>query len=187
MPATRRLCGTCALCCTVLRVDELAKPARVACGELCPQGPGCSIYERRPRICRTYECAWLRGSFGEEDRPDRLGAVLDLVFRADRLWLEIHEESPGAFARSDRLREIAEEYRACAHVRVSDADRAAHPDRPYRILLPDGIEQRVHGTRVELYRDGERIDSTEIGWLRRTAGRLLRAWRLRRSPPEARR
>lgn len=182
MPNTGRTCGDCALCCTVLRVDELKKPARVACTELRDDGPGCSIYPTRPRICRDYKCAWLLGSFGDEDRPDRLGAVLDLEFRGDRLWLEVHEATPGAFDRSDRLREIAEEYRASAHVRVSDADRVTDPERPFRILLPDGFEQRVRGTRVDVYRDGLLVDSTEIGWLRRTAARIWRAWKLRQTP-----
>ncbi len=187
MPDHCRSCGPCASCCTVLRVDELAKPARQPCEKLRSDRSGCSIYDSRPSICRRYACAWLLGSFGDEDRPDRLGAVLDLVFRGDRLWLEIHEESPGAFERSERLREIAGEYRASAYVRISDADRAAHPEHPYRILLPDGIEQHVVGGRVEIYRDGVLIDSSEIGWLRRTAGRLWRAWKLRRSPAAARR
>lgn len=186
MPDTGRSCGECALCCTVLRVDELAKPARTPCPKLRTEGAGCSIYSTRPRICRSYKCAWLLGSFGDEDRPDRLGAVMDLAFRGDRLWLEIHEASEGAFGRSERLRQIAEEYRQSAYVRVSDSDRAAQPDRPFQILLPEGVEQRVTGSRVEVYQDGHLIDSSEIGWLRRTAARLLRAWRLRTSPKEAR-
>ncbi|MDG2307543.1 MAG: hypothetical protein P8R42_23395 [Candidatus Binatia bacterium] len=185
MPDTGRSCGSCDLCCTVLRVDELEKPARVSCEKLRADGDGCSIYATRPSICRTYKCAWLLGSLGDDDRPDRLGAVLDITLRGDRLWLEIHEESPGAFERSERLREIAQEYRPSAHVRVSDADRAAEPDRPFRILLADGIEQRVHGTRIDVFQNGALIDSTEIGWLRRTAARLLQAWRLRHAPEGA--
>lgn len=169
------------MCCTVLRVDELAKPARVPCKQLRTQGHGCSIYETRPRICRGYACAWLQGSFGDDDRPDRLGAVLDLQFRGDRLWLEIHEESPGAFDRSPRLQQIADEYRGAALVRISDADRVAEPDRPFRILLADGVEQRVHGQRVDVYRDGVRIDSTEMGWLRRRLLQLWQAWGRRRA------
>ena len=50
---------------------------------------------------------------------------------------------------------------------------------PFRILLPDGVEQRVHGTRVDVYHDGVMVDSTEIGWLRRTLLRIWRAWKLR--------
>ena len=179
MPDTGRSCGDCALCCSVLRVDELDKPARTPCQQLRSDGPGCSIYSTRPAICRDYKCAWLLGSFGDEDRPDQLGAVLDLEFRGDRLWLEIHEASPGAFERSDRLQEIAQEYRASALVRVSDTDRATNPEHPFRILLPDGVEQRVHGTRVDVYHDGVMVDSTEIGWLRRTLLRIWRAWALR--------
>lgn len=175
MPDTGRTCGDCDLCCTVLRVDELEKPARVPCDKLraAPES-GCSIYGTRPRICRSYKCAWLLGSFGDDDRPDRLGAVLDLEFRGDRLWLQIREATTGSFDRSDRLRQIADEYRASAHVRVSDTDHVAHPDHPFRILLPDGIEQHVRGQRVDVYQHGTLIDSTEGSWLTRLLGRLRR-------------
>lgn len=175
MPDTGRNCGECALCCTVLRVDELDKPARVPCEKLreAPRS-GCSVYDTRPRICRSYKCAWLLGSFGDEDRPDHLGAVLDLEFRGDRLWLQIKEARPGALERSDRLRQIAEEYRTSAYVRISEVDHVANPEHPFRILLPDGVEQRVQGKRVDVYRNGELIDSTEMGFLRRLFGRLFR-------------
>ncbi|MEE8167216.1 MAG: hypothetical protein V3T64_16740 [Myxococcota bacterium] len=71
--AAKRSCGSCSLCCTLLRVDELHKVA----GEDCihQRGTaGCGIYETRPPICRGYRCLWLQGGLEDDERPDRTGA-----------------------------------------------------------------------------------------------------------------
>jgi hypothetical protein len=64
------------MCCKVLEIDELDKPAGRLCAN-CVLGAGCSIYAERPDVCRGYECLWLT----ERDlplnlKPDRIGAVL---------------------------------------------------------------------------------------------------------------
>ena len=74
-----RPCGECAVCCTAPRIDtpEFKKPE----GELCPNctGAGCAIYETRPPVCRTFNCAWKRiATMPPETRPDRLGVMFTL-------------------------------------------------------------------------------------------------------------
>jgi hypothetical protein len=188
-----RACGACTLCCTVLRVDELGKLGGVACPELrSPEaaralGGGCAIHERRPGICRRYRCAWLQGRFEEGDRPDRLGAVLDVVTRGASTGLEVHLADPDALERSPRLREIAERFRAFAPVRVLDVGDVLDPDRPYRVLLPDGEERRVEGERVTRLRDGEVVATQRQAWLERWLRRVIVAWRRRRFERLARR
>jgi hypothetical protein len=54
---TTRACGACAVCCTVLQIDELAKPAGVACWHLKTTG-GCAIWGEHPTPCKTYVCLW---------------------------------------------------------------------------------------------------------------------------------
>lgn len=57
-----RSCGECALCCKLLRIDELEKPAYQWCVHARPgvKDPGCcSIYNERPGACRGYACEWL--------------------------------------------------------------------------------------------------------------------------------
>jgi len=56
--AEGRECGKCSMCCKVLRIDEIAKPAGKWCDH-CKIGQGCTIYESRPHVCRTFACAWL--------------------------------------------------------------------------------------------------------------------------------
>src|SRR5262249_30051766 len=77
-----------------------------------------------PQICRRYRCLWLAGALEEGDRPDRLGAVLDLASRGGLPELVVHEREPGALDASPRLCEIAETYRASMPVRVLSAAHA---------------------------------------------------------------
>ena len=76
-----RSCGDCTACCTELTVDtpEFAKPAGTPCVHL--SGQGCGIHAVRPRICRTWFCAWRRvASLPDEARPDRSGLLVSLNF-----------------------------------------------------------------------------------------------------------
>ena len=76
-----RACGDCTACCTELTVDtpDFAKPAGTPCVHLA--GHGCGIHPDRPRICRTWFCAWRRiASLPEEARPDRSGVLVSLNF-----------------------------------------------------------------------------------------------------------
>ena len=62
--------------------------------------------------------------------------------------LMIREASAGAFERSARLREIAEQMRATMEVRVSSADDVMNADRPYRVLLPGSLDVDRHALEV---------------------------------------
>jgi uncharacterized protein len=71
-----KACGTCSMCCKVLEIEELRKPAGPACKN-CIVGGGCRIYEARPNVCREFECVW-KGDRGMslQLRPDRVGTIL---------------------------------------------------------------------------------------------------------------
>ena len=76
-----RECGDCTACCTELTVNtpEFAKAAGTPCIHL--SGQGCGIHAVRPRICRTWFCAWRRvASLPDEARPDRSGLLVSLNF-----------------------------------------------------------------------------------------------------------
>lgn len=177
---TKRRCGECSLCCTVLRVDELAKLAGTPCVHLRLDGIGCAIHPQRPRICRAYRCLWLGGGLREEDRPDRLGAVLDVGTQGGMPRLEIREASPGAYERSARLREIAAVFRESMPVRITDTADVANPDRPFRVLLAGGEENRVEGERVTLLRHGAVVGERRLGWLQRAVRNAVHRVRARR-------
>jgi hypothetical protein len=53
-----KTCGDCALCCKVMAIDELKKPAGSWC-QNCNVGHGCQIYTDRPIECQNFNCLWL--------------------------------------------------------------------------------------------------------------------------------
>ena len=176
--AAGRRCGTCSVCCSVLRVDELAKPAGRDCAHQRIEG-GCAIHATRPPICRGYHCLWLQGGLEDEERPDRTGGVVDLESTGLGVRITIHEVRAGAFEDSAALRAIAGRYREDVPVRVVEAGAVEDPDRPFRVLLAGGVEQRVIGERVEIHRDGVRVGSRRMPWAERAARRIAIWWRRR--------
>jgi hypothetical protein len=71
-----RKCGSCTLCCTLLPVTTIKKPANTRCMHLCSRG--CRIYQDRPFECRLFLCRWLiDGTAGKLRRPDKTGYVID--------------------------------------------------------------------------------------------------------------
>lgn len=53
-----RSCGGCTMCCKVMEVEALAKPAMQWCAH-CTPGAGCKIYDDRPTECRAFLCEYL--------------------------------------------------------------------------------------------------------------------------------
>ena len=53
-----RECGTCTLCCKLLRIPELDKAQGIWCAHCAPRR-GCKIYESRPTSCREFFCGYM--------------------------------------------------------------------------------------------------------------------------------
>jgi Fe-S-cluster containining protein len=174
-----RSCGPCSLCCTLLRVDELNKRAGHDCvhqrGE-----QGCGIYETRPQICRSYMCLWRQGGLGDDERPDLTGGIVDLETVGVGVQLGIRLRERGLLEKSPKLLEIARRYRSEMPVRITDAEDVLNPDRPFQVLLADGLEQRVEGERIEVYQDGTLIKKFRLRLLERLARRASIWWRSRK-------
>ena len=51
-------CGDCGLCCKIMGVTALEKPAGRWCRHF-GKTTGCAIYEDRPNDCRVFNCLWL--------------------------------------------------------------------------------------------------------------------------------
>jgi len=105
-----RECDGCTLCCKLIGVEELAKPAGVQCPNNSGCG-GCGIYETRPPSCRTFHCGYLLAPYlGPEWRPDI--AKFLLVSTVDGMLMVAHVDPdyPDAWRREpyqSRLREWA--------------------------------------------------------------------------------
>jgi hypothetical protein len=76
-----RHCGGCTLCCKLLPVEDLKKPALTRCQHQFHKG--CRIYAdlaRRAPSCHFWQCRWLADpSTAELHRPDRTHYVIDIV------------------------------------------------------------------------------------------------------------
>ena len=64
------------MCCKVIRIVELEKPAGVWCRHALP-GHGCSIYADRPTPCEVFRCLWLHDPQTPEAlKPEHAKVVL---------------------------------------------------------------------------------------------------------------
>jgi Fe-S-cluster containining protein len=98
MPAAPqpRQCGSCNLCCDVLEVTAVEKPVN----ELCRHwevGKGCTVYDRRPQMCRSFSCAWVQGHLGDAWFPETARFVVH--FSQDAVNVQVDPNYP------DRWRE----------------------------------------------------------------------------------
>jgi hypothetical protein len=77
---TGRSCGDCSLCCKVMPVPEIEKPANEWCKHCRPGNGGCSIHEIKPAVCAGWYCAWMtQGGIGERWYPKLSRMVLSLA------------------------------------------------------------------------------------------------------------
>ena len=74
-------CGNCTVCCTLSVVSELNKKAWEKCVH-CDKG--CKIYDKRPQVCKDFECAYFQGGTNPELRPDKCGIMF--VKQTDRIF-----------------------------------------------------------------------------------------------------
>jgi hypothetical protein len=118
----------------------------------------------------------LQGRLDAEDRPDRLGAVLDLVHEGDATLLAIREAVPDATRANPRLAAIAARWREAMPVRITCAADALRSDAPVRTLLAGGEELVATGESVVRCRDGAELERMRAPWLERVARRLRLAW-----------
>jgi len=71
---SNRRCGDCQLCCKLLPVAEIDKPALSRCRHQCRAG--CAIYATKPISCAAWSCLWLQGE-DTGPRPDRAHLAVD--------------------------------------------------------------------------------------------------------------
>jgi Fe-S-cluster containining protein len=110
-PVPGRSCGTCSLCCKVLAVQELNKPAGQWCRHAVP-GSGCSHHAERPQACRQFFCSWrLDPDLGPEWKPEVSRFVLSADADRRALVVMVDPGVPLAWKREPyyaRLKQLSE-------------------------------------------------------------------------------
>ena len=158
-----RECGTCTLCCKLLRIPELDKPQGKWCPH-CAPSHGCNRYETRPGSCRSFFCGYLTSAYvSEEWRPARCRIVL--VQETTGITAVVDRDRPDAWKAEpyySQLKTWATEGIAAQRqvvVRIGNRTIAVLPDKDVDLgLMQPGehvaIEGRAtaHGMEYDAYR-----------------------------------
>lgn len=91
------LCGECRACCETLYIDfghGRKKPSHELCKN-CSLLTGCTVQHNKPKVCRDFECHWLRSQsrndvMPPELRPDRCGVIFSDDSDGDPEQFEFH-------------------------------------------------------------------------------------------------
>ena len=94
-----RQCGSCTLCCKLLAVKDIDKPAGTACAH-CDPHDRCGIYDTRPKSCRLFNCYFLTNpKLREEWRPSKSNIVVVVHPDGLRIGAHVDPKRPGAWRR----------------------------------------------------------------------------------------
>ena len=90
-------------------MNEIDKPQGLWCEHACDAG--CGIYQKRPEVCKVFECAWLQPTghmlLAEEERPDKIGFCV-VVNRSEwegveEVWFAAHFHPRGIKRRGRKV------------------------------------------------------------------------------------
>jgi len=130
-----RACGSCMMCCKILRIEELDKPTGVWCKHAVT-GKGCGIYDDRPRTCRAFFCNWMRdASLGPEWKPDRAKLVVRVQRNGTNLEVSVDPSFPRAWTRQPyyalikRWAQGSAQHRRYVFVSIGERTIVVLPDR----------------------------------------------------------
>jgi hypothetical protein len=155
MIASGRQCGDCTLCCKVMAIEELAKPAGTWC-QYCKPGRGCLNYSGRPGECRSFSCLWLTDErFGHHWKPNK--SKLVLTTSEDGIEIRCDPGFPDAWRREPFRSEIAklasagETHDVTVLVIVGQKMTLVTPDREFDlgvVQADERIVREIEGVRV---------------------------------------
>jgi hypothetical protein len=101
-----RECGTCSLCCKVLRIEETQSSAGEWCKH-CDPGHGCKIHPTRPATCRDFFCMWMTlAEIGDHWKPSKSKMVLRTELDGARIAAHVDKSSPGAWLRAPYYQDL---------------------------------------------------------------------------------
>src|SRR5579863_5761403 len=104
--APGRSCQGCTMCCKIMAIPALAKPAMTWCTH-CAVGTGCRIYPDRPEDCRVYFCQWVvDGTIGQHWHPAKSRMVLSYKPGQNQIMIHVDADRPDAWRKEPFHAEI---------------------------------------------------------------------------------
>jgi hypothetical protein len=100
-----RQCGSCTSCCTLLEVTEVGSAVNEWCKH-CEAGKGCTIYDQRPQMCRSFSCAWLQGHLNDDWYPEKAGMVVH--FSQDAVNVQVDAGHPNRWRQEPYFSKLSE-------------------------------------------------------------------------------
>jgi Fe-S-cluster containining protein len=100
-----RQCGSCNCCCDILEVTAVTKPVNELCRHW-ETGKGCTIYNDRPQMCRSFTCAWLQGHFNDDWFPEK--ARLVMHFSGDTVNVQVDPNCPDRWRQEPYFSKLCE-------------------------------------------------------------------------------
>lgn len=157
--STPRVCGGCVACCKTHAVVEIRKLDGVWCPHVNATRTGCSVYTTRPMSCATFKCAWLKGSGGENERPDKVRVVCTtetIEYRGRKInWCTIIEVSHGALKSAygiARTKQLRDDGWVVEHFNIGSTSQT--------IFLPIGLQKSDLPHLLELLKTDDALSNT---------------------------
>lgn len=103
---TQKTCGTCSICCKIVAVAELNKPAHQWCVHNVPR-KGCGIWGKHPDACKVWQCGWiLMPHLDERWKPEKCGFIIRTRFQIQQLVIDVEPSKPNAWRQEPFFSEI---------------------------------------------------------------------------------
>lgn len=107
-PEPFRNCDGCTLCCKIMSVDVLEKPAGVWC-QHCTVGSGCRIHATRPNACRDFYCGYLTyPGLDESWRPSLSRLVVRVNSGSGWIGIHVDPQRPDAWRKEPYYSKLKE-------------------------------------------------------------------------------
>jgi hypothetical protein len=162
-----RACGSCTMCCWMLRIEELAKPEHSLCRH-CEAGEGCTIYEVRPAACREFYCGYRALPFaGPHWFPPDCGMMIYPDAADKRLTVHVAPSRPEAWRAEPWYSELRQW--AVAAQRMDMRLTVAVGRRIIAILPQGDVDLGEFGETDRLVYSREIVDGREVLSARKVA------------------
>jgi hypothetical protein len=141
-----RKCEECAVCCVITEIseDNFHKCANYPCEYLNNEGYGCSLFgkKEKPNRCTEYECAWLRGFGGDNDRPDKSNIMLFINSFNGGIWIFAMETKKDAYRTTGKSIIVDMVEKFDLPIIISDFDSKPPYDKGDYVVIKNELEYK---------------------------------------------